>query len=110
MAKNLAYPNADHIALTADKEYKSGAPVRIGSICGVAVTDGKQGKRFTVHRNGSWRIPVVEKVEQGEPVYITTEGKLTKTKGTNKLFGVCLRGNTAANGDAEVHPAEIALD
>ena len=76
MAKNLAYPNADHIALTADKEYKSGAPVRIGSICGVAVTDGK----------------------------------LTKTKGTNKLFGVCLLGNTAANGDAEVHPAEIALD
>ena len=48
MAKNQKYPENKHIALTADKAYKSGQAVAIGAYRGVALIDAEQGDRVTV--------------------------------------------------------------
>lgn len=98
MAKNQGYEHGRKIALPADKAYKSGDPVKIGSITGVAIIDAAKDEKVTIWRDGSYTFPVDKAVTVGAPVYITS-GKIT-AEGTD-VFGYALNATSGA-GDVEV--------
>lgn len=105
MAKNQRYTNALHISLTAPYDVVSGAPVRVGSICGVAKIDAKAGEKVTVWLDGSHDFTVTGALaSQGLPVYITAAGALNTTAAGNYLFGIALGTKAAAAGPVEVAP------
>lgn len=104
MAKNQRYTHFDHIALTADRDIKSGDPVRIGAIAGVAQTTAADGERVTVWLDGSYTIDVAGALTEGQTVYITAAGTLTATAGTNNPFGVAVLAKGTGTGPAEVAP------
>lgn len=104
MAKNRILPEARYIDLTADKAYKSGDPVAIGQITGVAVADTENGKRLSLHTVGSWSLTVTGALTEGQAVYITSAGKLTATEDSNKPYGVALKAKGSGDGLVEVAP------
>lgn len=105
MAKNGKYSNALHISVTAPYDVTSGAPVRVGSICGVAQNTVKAGERVTVHLDRSWDLQVTGALaSEGLPVYITAAGSLNTTATGNYLFGIALGTKAAAAGPVEVAP------
>lgn len=106
MAKNGKYPNALHIGVPAPRDVKSGDPVRVGSICGVAQIDAKSGEIVTIWLDGSWEVQVTGAVATvGLPVYITAAGALNTTALGNYLFGITLSTKAAAGiGPVEVAP------
>ncbi|MCW2132892.1 DUF2190 family protein [Arthrobacter sp. VKM Ac-2550] len=105
MAKNQRYTNALHISVTAPRDIKSGDPVRVGSICGVAQIDAKSGEKVTVWLDGSYDLTVTGAIaSEGMPVYITSAGALNTTAAGNFLFGVALGTKAAAAGPVEVAP------
>lgn len=105
MAKNQRYTNAQHIAVTAPRDVKSGDPVRVGSICGVAQIDAKSGEKVTVWLDGSYDLQVTGALAtEGLPVYITNAGALNTTATGNYLFGIALGTKAAAAGPVEVAP------
>ena len=105
MAKNQLYPEAKHIAVTADKAYKSGQPVKIGQLTGVAIIDAKAGEKVTVWLDGSWRLPVTGATTVGGKVNIDSNGALVATGGTP--WGVALEALSDASTGAEVAPFGI---
>lgn len=105
MAKNQRYTNALHITVPAPYDVASGAPVRVGSICGVAQTAAKSGETVTVWLDGSYDVQVTGAVASvGLPVYITSAGALNVTAAGNFLFGIALGTKAAAAGPLEVAP------
>lgn len=104
MAKNRIFSEARHIPLIADKAYKSGDPVAIGQITGVAVADAENGKDLSVHTDGAWNLTVTGTLTQGQAVYITSAGKLTATKDSNKPYGVALKAKGSGDGLVWVAP------
>jgi len=103
--KNQRYTNAKHIELTFPYARLSGEPVRVGSICGVAVKDTGNGERGTVWLDGSYDLTVTGAVaSEGLPVYITPAGALNTTATGNYLFGISLGTKAAAAGPLEVAP------
>lgn len=103
MAKNQLYPEAKHIALTADQDYTSGAPVAIGAVRGVALIDAHEGDRVTVWTDGSWEIPVAGALTEGQVVYLNASGALTATAGDTP-WGVSLAVKGTGTAPAEVAP------
>lgn len=106
MAKNGKYSNALHISLPAPYDVLSGAPVRVGSVCGVAQIDAKAGEPVTIHLDRSWDVQVTGAIATpGLPVYITAAGALNITAAGNYLFGIALSTKAAAGiGTVEVAP------
>ena len=104
MAKNQRYENALHITVTAPYAVTSGSPVRVGSICGVALIDAAAGERVTIWLDGSWDLQVTGATSEGAPVYITSSGALNVTATGNYLFGIALGAKAAAAGPVEVAP------
>lgn len=104
MAKNQKYPENKHIALTADKDYKSGQPVAIGAYRGVAIIDAAEGDRVTVWLDGSWEIDVAGALTEGQVVYLASNGTLTATAGSNAVWGVSNQAKATGTGPAEVAP------
>lgn len=104
MATNRILPEARHIALTADKEYQSGAPVAIGQVTGVSITTVKTGEPVSVHTDGSWEFEVTGTLTEGQAVYITSAGALTATASGNKPYGVALKAKGSGAGPVEVAP------
>jgi len=105
MAKNQRYTNALHISVPAPRDVKSGDPVRVGNICGVAQIDAKSGQKVTVWLDGSYDLPVAGAIPSvGLPVYIKPDGTLSATGTGNYLFGVALGTKAAATGPVEVAP------
>lgn len=105
MAKNQAYTNALHISVPAPYDVKSGAPVRLGQINGVAQIDAKKDAPVTVWLDGSYHLEVTGALATvGLPVYITTAGVLNTTATGNFLFGIALATKAAAKGLVEVAP------
>lgn len=105
MAQNQRYTNALHITVTAPYDVESGAPVRVGSICGVAQTKAASGEKVTIWLDGSWDVEVTGALaSEGLPVYITAAGKLNATATGNYQFGVALGTKAAAAGPVEVAP------
>lgn len=103
MAKNQKYPENKHIALTADKDYKSGQPVAIGAYRGVALIDAAEGDRVTVWLDGSWEIDVAGALTEGQVVYLTGSNGLTATANAN-AWGVSNQAKATGTGPAEVAP------
>jgi predicted RecA/RadA family phage recombinase len=105
MAKNQRYTNAKHIELTFPYARVAGEPVRVGSICGVALNDVANGARGTVWLDGSWDVTVTGAVaSEGLPIYITPAGALNTTATGNFLWGISLGSKAAAAGPLEVAP------
>lgn len=105
MAMNQRYSNALHISVTAPYDVASGAPVRVGSICGVAQIAAKAGEKVTIWLDASWDLTVTGALAtEGLPVYITDAGELNTTATGNFLFGIALGTKTAAAGPVEVAP------
>ncbi|WCE39127.1 DUF2190 family protein [Brevibacterium sp. BDJS002] len=103
MAKNQKYPENKHIALTADKDYKSGQPVAIGAYRGVALIDAAEGDRVTVWLDGAWEIDVAGALTEGQVVYLTGSNGLTATANAN-AWGVSNQAKATGTGPAEVAP------
>lgn len=105
MAKNQRYTNALHISVTAPYDVASGAPVRVGSICGVAQIAAKSGEKVTIWLDGSHDLAVTGTLAtEGLPVYITAAGALNVTPLGNYRFGTALGTKAAALGPVEVAP------
>lgn len=105
MAKNQRYTNALHITVTATKAIKSGDPVQVGQISGVAQIDAAIGEKVTIWLDGSWDIPVTGALAtEGLPVYITSAGVLTATATGNTPWGVALASKTTGTAPVEVVP------
>lgn len=104
MALNQRYSNALHITVTAPRDIKSGDPVQVGSISGVAQIDAKSGERVTIWLDGSWDVTVTGVTAEGTPVYITSAGALNVTAAGNTPWGVALAAKTAAAAPVEVVP------
>lgn len=105
MAKNMKYENALHISVDAPYDVKSGAPVSVGLIRGVALIDAAKNERVTVWLDGSWELELSAAIDAGDPVYISSAGKLQKTGGD--FFGVALE-TTSGAGPVEVAPIGYA--
>lgn len=103
MAKNQRYTHNKHIALTADNDYTSGQPVKIGAYAGVAKIDAKKGERVTIWLDGSYAIEVAGALTEGQVVYLAANGTLTATAGANP-WGISNVTKTAGTAVAEVAP------
>ena len=77
MAMNQRYTHFDHIALTVPDGVKSGQPVRVGAIAGVAQIDRQPDGKATVWLDGSHMIDVAGALTEGQVVYIKADRTLT---------------------------------
>lgn len=94
MALNEHLRHANHIALPVPAGTKSGDPVRVGVLNGVAQTSrgegGNAADSATVWLDGSHYLPVKGAVSAiGAAIYLT-DGVLSTTKGTGAVFGAAL--------------------
>lgn len=106
MALNQRYTRFEHIALTADRNITSGAPVRIGQVAGVAQTTANSGEKVTVWLNGSYDLEVTGELAEGQAVYLNASNGLTATP-NDQFFGVAVTTKGTGTGTAEVAPAGI---
>lgn len=118
MAANKVYQEAESLVLPVASTIKSGWPVAIGGLYGVALLDAYQGVDSayytTVDFCGAFRFdmtlgsgsitPLVTLAGQaltvGQAVYITSAGVLTTVNTSNILFGHALRAKTATTAVA----------
>lgn len=111
MATNEVFSDGDHLSLPVTDGTKSGSPVLVGTIVGIATTDeGKGGNPdnyASVVTKGVHRVSVTGAVSAvGDPVYITT-GYVVNVTNTNKLFGYALETKGAAAGVIRVKLAQV---
>lgn len=105
MAKNQRYTNALHINVPVPAGTKSGDPVQVGRISGVAQIDRTEDGNATVWLDGSWLIEVTGAVASvGLPIFITSAGALNTTAAGNTPWGVALATKAAAAAPLEVAP------
>lgn len=110
MASNEVYRDAVHIPLPVPSGTKSGDPVKVGSLIGVAQTDRDADGNATVWRNGAHTFTVDGAVTAvGAPLYVVGDGtsritQLTATATGNTLFGYALATKPATAG-----PLAVAL-
>ena len=90
MAMNQRYTHFDHIALTVPDGVKSGQPVRVGAIAGVAQIDRQPDGKATVWLDGSHMVDVAGALTEGQVVYIKADRTLTATATGNYPFGVAV--------------------
>ncbi|MGV0109828.1 DUF2190 family protein [Arthrobacter sp. CP30] len=103
--KNQRYTNALHISVPVPEGVKSGEPVKVGQICGVAIIDREADGTATVWLDGSYTLPVTGAVANfGAPVYIREDRGLTATAAGNFLFGTALGTKGTGVGPLEVAP------
>lgn len=101
MATNTRFEDGDYLSLPVPSGTKSGAPVRVGSLNGVAQTDrdggGNPAGSASVMLKGVHDITVTGIVANvGDPVYIDSGNKVNVTN-TNPVFGHALATKTAAD-------------
>jgi len=117
MAINEVYNKAESLELQVGSTIKSGWPVVVGTLSGVAEMDAAQASDTnhytTVKFNGAFRFDMTgatpiaplatlqgQALTLGQAVYITSGGVLTTTVGTNTLFGHAIRAKTATTAVA----------
>lgn len=112
MALNETFRDADHLSLPVPSGVKSGDPVAVGAIVGVAQTHrgggGNATDHATVWTKGAFDLPVTGAVENvGAPVYIA-DGALTATAPATDpvIFGYAL-ATQAADGTITVKIAQV---
>jgi predicted RecA/RadA family phage recombinase len=91
MATNEIFKVGQSISLPVASTVKSGDPVRVGVLNGVAIVDAGDGGNASTHTSvdlfGGHLFKNLTGATVGQAVYITGAGALTLTVGTNKLFG-----------------------
>lgn len=102
MATNTRFEDGDYLSLPVPSGIKSGDPVRVGSLNGVAQTDrdggGNPAGNASVMLKGVHDVTVTGAVANvGDPVYIDGSNKLNVTN-TNPVFGHALATKGAAAG------------
>ena len=118
MARNITYDDANQVSLPVPAGTKSGDPVRVGGLNGVALTNralstatppefggGNVAGEATVKLNGAATFDVAFALNPGNPVYITAANALTATQAGNSLFGHSLSTKDATAGDAVIRIA-----
>jgi predicted RecA/RadA family phage recombinase len=118
MAANEVYAEAESLVLPVGSTIKSGWPVLVGGLYGVALVDAYTGSdagtystvkfcgvfRFDMSLGGSSIAPLVTLAGQaltvGQAVYITSAGVLTTTATSNTLFGHAIRAKSATTAVA----------
>ena len=108
MALNEIYRDGDHIALPVAEGTKSGDPVAVGSLVGVAQTDRDAAGNATVWLTGVFDVPVSDAVASvGLAVYITSAGVLTNAASGNTIVGYALATKGATAGYIPVKIARV---
>lgn len=109
MATNEIFREADHLTLPVPSGTKSGEPVLVGSLPGVAQTDRAADGTATVWLDGAFLLTVTGAVVNvGDPVYIVTADRsLTTTATGNTVFGYALATKTATAAPIAVRIAEV---
>lgn len=104
MAMNQRYTHFDHVAFTVPEGVKSGQPVRVGAVAGVAQIDRQPDGKATVWLDGSYTIDVSGALTEGQTVYIKADRTLTATATGNHPWGVAVLAKGTGAGPAEVAP------
>lgn len=113
MATNEVYRDADHLTVPVVTGTKSGDPVIVGALPGVAQTDRDSDGQATVWFTGAHRFTVDGAITAvGQPVYFQGDGTsrnttLSTTATSNTLFGHALETKTAAAAEITVRVARI---
>jgi hypothetical protein len=124
MAKNEVFKIGDALSLPVATGTKSGTPLRIGVLNGVAQTDegsvtnpnyvfagiaqptggiGNAPGFTSVKRSGSWMVPVAGVVANvGDPIYIKADGTLSATGTGAFLWGAALATKTSPTAPLHV--------
>lgn len=109
--RNEQFRDADRLSLPVADGTKSGDPVKVGSLIGVAATNEGEGGNAdnyaTVWMKGAYDLTVSTAVSSvGTALYLPATGtKLTTTATDNTLFGYALA--TKASGDGVI-PVKLA--
>ena len=107
--KNYVH-DGDILTVTLSEESRSGRPVILGDLFGIAVTDGRVGQQVAVTLQGVFVLPKLPgAIAQGERVFWQKaqvappkdEG-VTKTPEGNKLIGVAASAADPADSGLEV--------
>lgn len=90
----------------------SGAPVKVGSLVGVALTKEGQGGNAdgyaTVAMAGVYTLPCSDAVASiGLPLYITSGGAITTTATSNTLFGYSMSTKSSGAGSVDVEISQV---
>lgn len=124
MAKNITYKPGNHISAPVPAGTKSGAPLRIGGLNAVAVTDRARTDvpalnadgtpNATYNRGGGnpnghasvWleaapevKVTSADGIAFGDPVYIDSAGALTDAATGNTMWGHSIDPSPTDNGD-----------
>ena len=115
MATNEVFNDASWVSLPVPETVKSGDPVRVGVLNGVAQTDagvagppavpggvGNGTGYASVALAGGFRVTVVGALTVGQLVYIKSDLTLTATASGNKVFGAAVYAKGAGTGPATV--------
>lgn len=111
MAFNEVFKVGNNVSLPVPALTKSGDPVRVGGLNGVAQTDvaangdlaGLNADGYaSVKLDGAHQLQVTGVVTPGTPIYITAAGALNVTATANSLFGHALTTKGAAIGPVTV--------
>ena len=115
MATNIKYDDANQVALPVPAGTKSGDPVRVGGLNGIALTNralstatppefggGNVDGEATIKLKGAGKFNVAFALNPGDPVYITAANALTATAAGNSLWGHSLSTKGAPAGDAVI--------
>ena len=105
MALNEIFKHSQNRSLPVPEGTKSGDPVRVGEINGVAQVDegdGQNAKGYaSIKSHGAWKVPVTGAVASvGDPIYISEAGVLSADS-TGARWGVAL-GTQAGDGELVV--------
>lgn len=107
---NMIFKADSFISLPVPEGVKSGDPVVVGDLVGIAITDegggvGNMPGWASVALEGGARVPVAAGTTYavGDTVYITADRAITKTASGNKRFGkVTHEPKTVAAGAGSV--------
>lgn len=123
MATNEVFNDASWVSLPVPQTVKSGDPVRVGVLNGVAQTDagvagppavpggvGNGTGYASVALAGGFRVTVVGALTVGQLVYIKSDMTLTATASGNKVFGAAVYAKAAGTGPATVKIIQTGND
>ena len=121
MAKNEVYYPGNAIPLPVPEGTKSGDPVVVGTIAGIAMEDRDAAGNAPVRVNGVYKLAVTghdgtknEAIGVGDKVYYTapsggTPAIINANATTGKEFGVALKAIAQGATDAVVATIPVAL-
>lgn len=105
MAKNMVFECGHNLSLPVPALTVSGAPVKVGAIVGVCLTNvasatdnggGNAIGNATVATRGVYSLNVVGALTVGQLVYIVAaDNTLTATVGVNTIFGAAIAAQAA---------------